>query len=173
MKRFRFALANLLIGVVLYANIAVMFGYPLSLVTSRVRLPINARLADFFNIFGVFGYYELVNRDFEMYGILASPAPPDEERVIKLDADAFFPFDRGETQSRIFVARHEFLDGSQGQHEAWKALAGKVRARYNRLHAEAPIRAVGIVHAAWPRTFEGYEAGRRDESLQYHLLFSE
>jgi len=69
MKTVKIMLANLLIVVVVYSNVAVILNYPLGQITPRFSLPINRHQDQLFILFGVFSSYETMNRDIEIYGI--------------------------------------------------------------------------------------------------------
>lgn len=171
MKLIKFLLANLLILVVLYANTAVILNYPLSRIAPRFSLPIDRRLYDLFILFGVFSHYETINRDVEIYGIMAATPSFPEGQIIPLNPTDYFPFQRGEYLSRVVVARHSYMQGEAGQRGAFKSLAAKIRERYNRSHPATPIEKIAIVHVAWPRSVEGYESLKTNEALD--ILFSE
>jgi hypothetical protein len=160
-----------LIVVVVYSNVAVMLNYPLSQITPRLSLPSNRHLDQLFILFGVFFSYETMNRDVEIYGITAATASSPEGEIIKLDTADYFPFSSGEFQSRSMVARHAYLYGEAGQRDAWESLAAKIRGRYNRSNPATPIERVVIVLVNWPRSLQGYETLKTNETL--NILFAE
>ena len=162
---------NLLILGVIYVNAAIIFDYPLAKYAAGFSFPMNWRVYDCFQIFGVFSSYEMMNRDVEIYGITAPTPSSPEGRIIKLDLTEYFPFRRGEAQSRATVVRQLYMYGPVGQYEAYQVLAKKIRARYARLHPETPIEKIVIVQAAWRRNLEGFELLKLNENLT--ILFRE
>jgi hypothetical protein len=173
MRLLKIVFANVLIAVFLYSNVAVMSNYPLSLVTTRWRLPIPWQLYDCFVLFGMFGYYEEVNRGIEIYGIADSAESAGKPGVVQLDVEEYFPFNTGEIQSRVWVSKHRWIGGYSGQYAAWKELAAKIRQRHNRLHPDKRVRAVGIIYITWPRSLEEYDALKSDNLVKHQLLFAE
>jgi hypothetical protein len=166
MNRLKFFIANLVILTVIYANTAVLANYALTMVWPNAALPIPKGLYDLFNLFGVFSYYEQTNRDVEIFGITAPSGKYPEGQVIKLSVTDYFPFSRGEIDTRINVYRHGYLFGPAGEQEAKQLLATKIKARYNRAHPDEPIEKLVVASLQWPRSFESYEQLKAQEDLQ-------
>lgn len=160
---------SFLIVLVIYSNSAVILARsPLAF-----KLPIPQITADLFDVFSVFAYYETINRDFVIQGLKAGASPEDEKAWINLEVvDRYFPHSLGEQQMRLFLSKH-YAQGSEFHQAAYKALAAKIRERYNREHPEAQVEKVAIGYVFWPRSQKGYRALKLPDTVQQQLLFVE
>lgn len=170
---FKTSLVHALIFFVCYCNIAVIFNYPLSLISPSLRLPIFREAYDLFLIFGVFSSYETINRDVELIGIRINNAENGNIQRIKLTTEEFFPYSVGEIQTRTWVNKHGHYWGTPGRQMALASLARKIRERYNRDHPAEQIQKVEIAQLTWPRSFESYEKLRNEKTIQRSVLYTD
>ncbi|HEY9886608.1 MAG TPA: hypothetical protein V6C96_05030, partial [Vampirovibrionales bacterium] len=91
---------SLLILTVIYSNLWVILKrspYKTSL------LPITRQTADLFDMFGVFAYYEEINREIVIKGLNEKDDWVDLQII-----DRYFPFTRGARQTRLYFSKHYF-----------------------------------------------------------------
>jgi hypothetical protein len=140
----------------LYANVSVIISYPLQELHSRPP-PVEPAFRDAFLIFGVFSYYETSNTELTIWGYATNPL--SGMRYWKeLPTNDYFPFDRGNQQSRLWANRQYNEPERRGHWGAWQFMGRRILERYNREHPNDGITKVGIRSLTWPRSPKGFYA---------------
>jgi hypothetical protein len=92
-----------------------------------------------------------------IWGYATNPAN-GEHYWKELPSQDYFPFARGNAQSRIWANRQYYASDSNVHWEAWQFMGRRIMERYNELHPSDPITKVGFQSLRWPRSPEGFYA---------------
>ena len=153
---------SLLSLALLYANVSVIFNSPLQ--NFRIRaLPISTAAHNAFLIFGVFSYFETNNEELTIWG-MATDAASDKVVWKQLPTQDYFPFCRGNQDSRIWASRQYGNPNREGHREAWQFMGRRIMQRYNALHPNDPVERIGFQCQSWPRSPDGFYALQPDET---------
>ncbi|MFN5539866.1 MAG: hypothetical protein ACK481_07410 [Candidatus Melainabacteria bacterium] len=155
---------------IVYTNIATLASR--TPYKDMVNLPIFAPIADLFDLFSVFAYYENINRKFVIQGLPEEKNNIPENWVVLDVVEKYFPYCEGARQMRMYLSRHYAL-GRPAHIEGLSKIAIKIRERYNRENPEKKVQKVSIGFAFWPRSFQGYMAELKPEITQYTNLYTE
>jgi hypothetical protein len=156
------ALLSLAALAILYANLSVIISYPLHELRSRPP-PFEPVFRDVFLIFGVFSYYETSNTELTIWGFATKPVSGGRYWK-ELPANDYFPFDRGNEQSRLWANRQYNEPERRGHWEAWQFMGRRIMERYNREHPGEGITKVGFRSLTWPRSAKGFYAEQAGSS---------
>jgi hypothetical protein len=105
----------------------------------------------------VFDRYETQNKELTIWG-LAKNRKTGATYWKSLPAQDYFPFTRGERNSRMWASRHYANLGRDGHWEAWQQVGRKILDRYNRRYPEDSISQVAFQLSTWPRSPDGFYA---------------
>ena len=151
--RERVFLAALAVALV-YANIAVIFNWPLEQLRMP-RFPLSESTRDAFLVFGVFSYYETNNQELTIWGLATNPRT-SEAYWKQLPNQNYFPFSRGEQGSRMWATRQYNNPDRKGHWEAWQFMGRRIKERHNKLYPNDPITKVAFQSMTWPRSPDGF-----------------
>jgi hypothetical protein len=131
---------------------------------SGQKLPSGFRpLNNAFLIFGVFHNYETNNEELTIWG-LATNRETKLTYWKQLPTEEYFPFTRGERNSRLWANMQYHNLDRRGHWETWQAVGRKILARHNARYLQDPIGQVAFQSLTWPRSPEGFYARQSYES---------
>lgn len=139
-----------------YANLAIIF-HPRAMRYAGSGLPVPDSAYNSLLVFGVFSYFETNNSEMTIWGIARNPENKNTYWK-QLPTDDYFPFGRGEQNSRLWASHHYRDSGKQGHWEAWKSVGRKILEKHNREHPSDPVEKVAFQSLSWPRSPEGFYA---------------
>jgi hypothetical protein len=151
-----------------------------NIVLQKIKLPLLPALtfpnlkpiADLFDMYSVFAYYETINRETVIQGLPRGASPDGDEWIDLNIVDEYCPHYQGEQHMRIYLSKH-YMQGSEFHKNAYKAFAAKIRNKYNREHPDKPIQKIAVGFLTWPRSTEGYWKLKQPETELFQLLYME
>lgn len=172
-SRARRALLSCLAVLLLYGNAVIALQPP------RVRragfvLPAPRWMRDAFLMSGMFTTWSRYNLDMFIAGLrTADGDPATRGQWVPIAVREHFPDRHGVTFTKLYAMHHWDAHGVAAQRRAWKALAQKIRARHNRLHAGLAVTRIRFGSLEWPQNPLGYRAGKRPGSIQTRVWYEE
>ncbi|WP_040548543.1 hypothetical protein [Pedosphaera parvula] len=158
---------SLLVVGILYANLSVIFNS--SIQSFRIPIfPLPESAQDPFQIFGVFSYYETNNSQLTIWGQATNPET-GEFYWKQLPSDDYFPFARGDQNSRMWANRQYRLPDHQKHNDAWQFMGRRIKDRYNQLHPKDCLAKVGLQSLTWPRSADGFYAQQTAKGAERHF----
>jgi hypothetical protein len=170
-EHWRRLLLSIVAMALLYANLSVIFSYPLE--EFHVRpLPFESSCHDAFLIFGVFSYYETSNYELTIWGY-ATNFVEGKQYWKELPVKDYFPFAFGNSQTRLWASRQYSAPDPRDHSKAWRFMGKRILERYNRQHPTVPLTKIGFRYLTWPRSSDGFyaEESNATSSRQFWLVF--
>ena len=157
---------------VIYGNLAILNSQYAKRFDWLPRFPVVELFVDVFYLFGMFHSFNPEARELAVQG-LPLDAPEDGEWV-RLEPDEFFIGERGRQESYAVAYRQvgSLIPERIIRTERARVLR-RVRTRHNRLHPDNPMKKVRIGGYSWPKSPDGWEAGRVVGQEQLSIWYTE
>jgi hypothetical protein len=164
---------SVIAALVVYGNLAVTFN-PQKLGLHWPGLPRGFALHDAFLIPGMFSGYSSANFDLLLQGQRTDTGRTrDRGQWINLPLTEHFPLRYALSYTQLSAAHHADLLGPAGQRAAWAVYGQKIKARHNRLHADAPIARLRFGIVSFPASPAGYRALKSLRTAWRHLWYAD